>query len=107
MPSSGAMASPRATYSARVAEIGRPSRGVEGLSGRPRRASRYLRPSRPDHVRPARYTRPRSHRAVARPPAALTEVITLGRTLAKRAADMLAYFEVPGTSNAPTEAING
>jgi transposase len=40
-------------------------------------------------------------------PAALTEVITLGRTLQKRAADVLAYFDRPGTSNGPTEAING
>jgi transposase len=40
-------------------------------------------------------------------PAALTEIITLGRTLAKRAADVLAYFDRPGTSNGPTEAING
>lgn len=40
-------------------------------------------------------------------PAALTEIITLGRTLKKRAADILAYFERPGTSNGPTEAING
>jgi len=40
-------------------------------------------------------------------PAALTEVITLGRTLNKRAADILAYFDRPGTSNGPTEAING
>ena len=40
-------------------------------------------------------------------PNALTEVITLGRTLKKRAADVLAYFERPGTSNGPTEAING
>ena len=40
-------------------------------------------------------------------PKALTEVITLGRTLKKRAADVLAYFERPGTSNGPTEAING
>lgn len=39
-------------------------------------------------------------------PAALTEIITLGRTLTKRAADVLAYFERPGTSNGPTEAIN-
>ena len=31
-------------------------------------------------------------------PAALTEVITLGRTLKKRAADVLAYFDRPGTS---------
>jgi transposase len=40
-------------------------------------------------------------------PAALTEVRTLGRTLKKRAADVLAYFDRPGTSNGPTEAING
>ena len=40
-------------------------------------------------------------------PAALTELITLGRTLKRRAADMLAYFERPGTSNGPTQAING
>ncbi len=40
-------------------------------------------------------------------PGALTEVITLGRTLKKRAADILAYFDRPGTSNGPTEAING
>ena len=40
-------------------------------------------------------------------PAALAEVITLGRTLKKRAADVLAYFDRPGTSNGPTEAING
>jgi transposase len=40
-------------------------------------------------------------------PAALTELVTLGRTLKRRAADVLAYFERPGTSNDPTEAING
>jgi transposase len=40
-------------------------------------------------------------------PAALTEVTTIGRTLNKRAADILAYFDRPGTSNGPTEAING
>ena len=40
-------------------------------------------------------------------PAALTELITLGRTLTRRAADILAYFDRPGTSNGPTEAING
>jgi transposase len=39
-------------------------------------------------------------------PAALTELITLGRTLKKRAADVLAYFDRPGSSNGPTEAIN-
>jgi transposase len=40
-------------------------------------------------------------------PAALIEVVTLGRTLKTRAEDVLAYFERPGTSNGPTEAING
>jgi transposase len=40
-------------------------------------------------------------------PRALSELITLGRTLKKRAADVLAYFDRPGTSNGPTEAING
>jgi transposase len=40
-------------------------------------------------------------------PATLTELITLGRTLKRRAADVLAYFDRPGTSNGPTEAING
>ena len=40
-------------------------------------------------------------------PKVLTEVITLGRTLKKRAEDVLAYFDRPGTSNGPTEAING
>jgi hypothetical protein len=40
-------------------------------------------------------------------PAALVEVMRLGRTLKQRAADVLAYFERPGTSNGPTEAING
>jgi len=38
---------------------------------------------------------------------ALTELITLGRTLKKRADDVLAYFDHPRTSNGPTEAING
>jgi transposase len=40
-------------------------------------------------------------------PAGLAEIATLGRTLAKRAGDILAYFDRPGTSNGPTEAING
>ena len=38
-------------------------------------------------------------------PAALTEITRLGRTLNKRAGDILAYFDHPGTSNGPTEAI--
>jgi transposase len=40
-------------------------------------------------------------------PAALVELQRLGRTLKQRAADVLAYFDRPGTSNGPTEAING
>ncbi len=40
-------------------------------------------------------------------PKVLTELVTLGRTLKQRAEDVLAYFERPGTSNGPTEAING
>ena len=40
-------------------------------------------------------------------PAALSELRKLGRTLKRRAADVLAYFDRPGTSNGPTEAING
>ena len=40
-------------------------------------------------------------------PAALSEVLTLGRTLKKRAADVLAHFDRPGTGNGPTEAVNG
>lgn len=40
-------------------------------------------------------------------PKPLQELITLGRTLKKRAADVLGYFDRPGTSNGPTEAING
>ena len=40
-------------------------------------------------------------------PASLIELRRLGRTLKRRAADVLAYFDRPGTSNGPTEAING
>lgn len=40
-------------------------------------------------------------------PIELTEVRRLGRTLKKRAADVLAYFHRPGTSNGTPEAING
>ena len=42
-----------------------------------------------------------------RVPRGLTELITLGRTLTRRAGDILAYFDHPHTSNGPTEAING
>ena len=40
-------------------------------------------------------------------PTGLVELGKLGRTLNKRANDILAYFDKPGTSNGPTEAING
>ena len=40
-------------------------------------------------------------------PAQLVELRRLGRTLKQRADDVLAYFDRPGTSNGPTEAING
>ncbi|QDP95391.1 ISL3 family transposase [Microlunatus elymi] len=40
-------------------------------------------------------------------PAALVEIGKLGRTLKRRAADVIAYFDRPHTSNGPTEAING
>ena len=40
-------------------------------------------------------------------PTALSEVTTLGRTLKTRAADVLAYFDRPRTSNGLTEAISG
>ena len=40
-------------------------------------------------------------------PTKLAELRNLGRTLKKRAGDILAFFDRPGTSNGPTEAING
>jgi len=40
-------------------------------------------------------------------PAGLPELTTLGRTLSRRATDVLAYFDRPRTSNGSTEAING
>ncbi|PXA78651.1 ISL3 family transposase, partial [Auritidibacter sp. NML120636] len=40
-------------------------------------------------------------------PTGLAELKRLGRTLKRRAADILAFFTRPGTSNGPTEAING
>ncbi|HHV20904.1 MAG TPA: ISL3 family transposase [Propionibacterium sp.] len=40
-------------------------------------------------------------------PADLAELRTLGRTLHRRRDDVLAYFDHPGTSNGPSEAING
>lgn len=40
-------------------------------------------------------------------PKDLIEVAKFGRTMKQRADDVLAYFTLPGTSNGPTEAING
>lgn len=40
-------------------------------------------------------------------PTLLVELRRLGRTLKQRAADILAFFDRPSTSNGPTEAING
>jgi transposase len=39
-------------------------------------------------------------------PSVLTEIASLGRTLKRRPADVLAHFDRPGTSNGPTEAIS-
>src|SRR5690606_25578287 len=40
-------------------------------------------------------------------PTVLVELRKPGRTLKQRAADILAFFDQPGTSNGPSEAING
>ncbi len=40
-------------------------------------------------------------------PTDLVELRRLGRTMNQRVGDVLAYFDRPGTSNGPTEAING
>ncbi len=40
-------------------------------------------------------------------PDGLLEIRALGRTLKHRTTDVLAFFDNPGTSNGPTEAING
>ncbi len=40
-------------------------------------------------------------------PAELTELVRLGHTLKRRAIDVLNFFDRPGTSNGPTEALNG
>ena len=40
-------------------------------------------------------------------PSGLAEIKKLATTMKRRAGDILAYFQRPGTSNGPTEAING
>jgi len=47
------------------------------------------------------------HRITTGVPDQLLEVRKLARTLTRRAADVLGYFDRPGTSNGPAEAING
>ena len=42
-----------------------------------------------------------------RVPSRLTELITLGRTLKRRAGDILAYFDHPHTPGGPTQATGG
>ena len=42
-----------------------------------------------------------------RVPRSLTELMTLGSTLTRRAGNILAYFDHPHTTGGPTEAING
>jgi Transposase and inactivated derivatives len=42
-----------------------------------------------------------------RVPRGLTELITLGKTLKRRARDILAYYNHPHTTGDPTEVING
>lgn len=43
----------------------------------------------------------------AKIPTGLPELASLGRSLKRRSGDILAYFDREGTSNGPTEAING
>ena len=40
-------------------------------------------------------------------PAGLDELRSLGQTMKRRRDDILAFFDHPGTSNGPTEAVNG
>ena len=40
-------------------------------------------------------------------PTGLEEITEPARTLTERSADILAHFDHPGSSNGPTEAVNG
>ena len=40
-------------------------------------------------------------------PTGLDELRSLGQTMKRRRDDILAFFDHPGTSNGPTEAVNG
>ena len=61
----------------------------------------------PDRTKAKQMMRAVIHAVTSGVPAALVEIRRLGRTLTQRAADVLAFFDRPGTSNGPTEAING
>jgi hypothetical protein len=65
--------------------------------------------TRPSHQTPRSSRSDRSATAPRPVPvlAILTELTTLGRTLAKRATGILAHFDRPHTPNGPTEANNG
>lgn len=60
-----------------------------------------------DRVQGKRVIRGLIDTVVAKLPESLVEVRKLVTTLKRRASDILAYFDRPGTSNGPTEAING
>ena len=66
--------------------------------------SAYRNPDRAAGLRTMRTLIDALHSGV---PVELTELRKLGRTLKRRAPDVLAYFTRPGTSNGPTEALNG
>jgi hypothetical protein len=104
---------------AKVAELGHVLRGVRAmrfltLVKVPRRIDwRVMIPKKistmfshdPDRSRGREFMRQLIDSISHGVPAALKEGITLGRTLTRRAADILAYFDRPGTSNGSTEAI--
>ncbi len=61
----------------------------------------------PDRTQGATLMRTLIDSLAADVPAPLVELRRLGRTLSRRAEDVLAYFDRPRTSNGPTEALNG
>ena len=74
------------------------------IIGRPRPIPGHDTPNPANNTYTLNYEEPLISTRV---PRGLTELITLGRTLKRRAGDILAYFDHPHTSNGPTEAING
>ena len=61
----------------------------------------------PDRAKAKQLMRALIDSVISGVPAALIELRRLGRTLNKRAGDVLAFFDYTGSSNGPTEAING